>query len=75
MSKSLDEWLADQVENAIVVKKEHKDRVRMFYNNYMCYLNKNGVDYDIDRFKEVDGMFMDYINDEPIKKKEKYRKQ
>lgn len=42
-------------------KREHKDRVRMLYNNYLNYLQKNGLDYDEKLFHSVDDKYMRYL--------------
>lgn len=42
-------------------KREHKDRVRMFYNSYLSYLQKNGLDFDEKLFRSVDDKYMRYI--------------
>jgi len=45
-------------------KREHKDRVRMFYNNYLNYLQKNGLDFDEKLFHLVDKKYVRYIRGE-----------
>lgn len=55
--------LAKDVLSAIN-KREHKDRVRHLYNNYLCYLQKNGIDYDEKLFHSVDDKYMRYIRGE-----------
>lgn len=52
--------LANKVKDSIRVKL-HKDFVRKHYVNYLSYINRNGIKPDVNRFEEVEFMFVNYI--------------